>query len=147
MKAKKNKKLKGMTLIECIIAMAVLAITGLIMVRVGTLTNRLLINTNHLNNKTQAEAKVGSVNDKTTLGEYCTKNADFNSANADDITNGVTKAKVASNGEQDVTFSVGTYGTINAKRYNTKAADGTSAKDCDTNLNDDVSLQFYDDFS
>ncbi|MDE6729335.1 MAG: prepilin-type N-terminal cleavage/methylation domain-containing protein [Oscillospiraceae bacterium] len=147
MKAKKNKKLKGMTLIECIIAMVVLAITGLIMVRVGALTNRLLINANHVNNKTQAESRVGSVNDKITLNDYCTANATFNSANEADITNGVIKAKTDSNGEQDVTFSVGTYGTVNAKRYNTKAADGVSAKDCDTNLNDNASLQFYDDFS
>lgn len=122
---RKNKKLKGMTLIECIIAMAILAITGLIVARTGSVTNRLMINTNHLNNKTQAEAAIGSVRDKTTLDDYC-------------------NAHSVSNGEQNVTIHVGTYGDVPARRYSTKAADMASSKDCDTNLNDDASLQFYE---
>ena len=121
---RKNKKLKGMTLIECIIAMAVLAITGVIVARTASVTNRLFINTNHLNNKTQAESAIGSVIDTTKLNLYCSANS-------------------VSNGEQDVTFTVGGYTPRTAKRYSTKAADVASSKDCDTNLNDDASLQYY----
>lgn len=127
---RKNKKLKGMTLIECIIAMAVLAITGVILARVGAMTNRLQINANHLNNKTQAEAAIGSVKDKDTLDDYCQA--------TDDAGNLIT-----SNGEQSVTIQVGGYGSVTANRYSTKGADVVSDKDCDTNLDDDASLQFY----
>ncbi|MDE5793054.1 MAG: prepilin-type N-terminal cleavage/methylation domain-containing protein [Oscillospiraceae bacterium] len=122
---RKNKKLKGMTLIECIIAMAILAITGVIVAKTGAITNRLFINTNHLNNKTQAESAIGSVRDTTKLNDYCNANS-------------------VSNGEQDVTFTVGSYAPMIAKRYSTKAADVASSKDCDTNLSDDASLQYYE---
>lgn len=60
---KKPKKVKGITLIECIISMLVLGIAGLIMAEVGSVANRLMIDTNHLNNKTDAEAPVALVRD------------------------------------------------------------------------------------
>ena len=126
---RKHKKLKGMTLIECIIAMAILAITGVIVAKTGAVTNRLFINANHLNNKTQAESKVGSIKDTDKLRDYC----DTNSVSIDDQSQEVIITVQESGG--------GSYPNIKAKKYATKMAD---TKDCDTNLSDAASLQYYD---
>ncbi len=116
---KSVKRVKGMTLIEILIAMAVFAVAGLMMVKVGAASKSQLMNSNHLNNKTQAEAAIGGKKDKDTLNTY------------------------GSTGEQDVTFTVGSYAPITAKRYDTLAADAVSGKNCDTGLGNDESLQFY----
>ncbi|MEE5993753.1 MAG: prepilin-type N-terminal cleavage/methylation domain-containing protein [Oscillospiraceae bacterium] len=60
---KKPKKVKGITLIECIISMLVLGVAGLIMAEVGSVASKIMIDTNHLNNKTDAEAPVALVRD------------------------------------------------------------------------------------
>lgn len=121
---KSAKKLKGMTLVECIVAMAVLAVAGLIMVKIGQTSQAQLVNSNHLINKTSVEAPIGNAKDTTTLNQYCTDTA-------------------VPNGEQEVTFSVGSYGNVTAKRYDTLAADSKTAKNCNTNMSNDACLQYY----
>jgi len=59
----KKTKVKGITLIECIISILVLGIAGLIMAEVGSVSSRVMLETNHLNNKTNAEAPVALVRD------------------------------------------------------------------------------------
>ncbi len=66
---KAKKKVKGMTLIECIIAMMVAGIAGLVMCEVGSVTCRLMRNTNHVNNKTNVEAPTAKVQDSKTLND------------------------------------------------------------------------------
>ena len=124
MKLKKKKTVKGMTLVEIIVALFVFTIMGTLMARIGTVAKSMLMNSNHLNNKTQAESSIGSVKDKNTLDTYC-------------------GASGESNGEQPVTFTVGSYGSVTGNRYDTKAADSVSGKNCDTNLDTNASLQFY----
>lgn len=64
---KKTKKVKGMTLIEIIISMLVLTVCGAIMVVTGSVTKSFMRNTNHLNNKINAEAPIASVQNNTKL--------------------------------------------------------------------------------
>jgi len=121
------KKVKGMTLIEVLIALTVFTIAGTLMVKIGSAAKSQLLNSNHLNNKTQAEAAIGSVKDKTTLDS-------------------ISSTTSVSNGEQEVTFRIGSYGTVNAKRYDTLAADKeaeNNGKNCKTGLSDNASLHFY----
>ncbi len=123
------KKVKGMTLIEVLVALLVFGIASTLMVKIGSVAKAQLINSNHLNNKTQAEATIGSVKDKTTRNNLC-------------VANSINPTE----GEADVTFTIGTYGTITAKRYDTVVADKdaqTNGKNCDTSLDDNTSLQFY----
>lgn len=61
MKQARKKRVKGMTLIEIIVAMAVLSIIGVMMVRIGTLSNNFLQNSVHVNEKTVVEAPVAAV--------------------------------------------------------------------------------------
>ncbi|MDE7122642.1 MAG: prepilin-type N-terminal cleavage/methylation domain-containing protein [Oscillospiraceae bacterium] len=123
---KRNKKLKGMTLIECIIAMAVFSIATLIMVRMTQVAMELLRNSNHVNNKVAAEAPAAAVQDVTTL--------------YDD--QGIA-APVAAPPEA-VTFtvksSVGNY-TVNAKKYDTSCMASRSNRDTGSGL--DADLDFY----
>lgn len=119
-KPKSRKKVKGMTLAEVIIAMAVFAIAGTVMVQVGTASKSQLLNSNHMTTKTQVEVAVGT-NDRA----------------IDDLND------YGGNGEQEVEFNVGGFGTIDGKRYDTLSADGNSGKNCDTNLDANASLQFY----
>ena len=114
------KRVKGMTLIEILVAMAVFAVAGLMMVKVGAASKSQLMDSNHMNNKTQAEAAIGGAKNTDALG-----------------TLGYAE-------EQEVRFTVGSYDPIVAKRYDTLVADEASGKNCDTNLADDESLQFYD---
>lgn len=58
MKAAKKKTVKGMTLIEIIIAVLVLGVMGTMMCVIGSTVAKVMIDTNHLNNKTAAEAPV-----------------------------------------------------------------------------------------
>ncbi len=64
---KLKKKLKGMTLIECIVAIAVAGIAGMIMCQIGAVVHNLMINTNHVNNKTNVEAPTAKVQDHSVL--------------------------------------------------------------------------------
>lgn len=125
MRSRKAKKtVKGMTLIECIIALLVVGIAGMIMVVTGTVANRFLLNANHMNNKTEAEAAVGANRNITRLND-CAVEA------ATEVTT------------EDITITVGGYGDVSAIRYSTGAASAASSKNVDTNLADDASLEFY----
>lgn len=66
MKNSKKKSVKGMTLIEIIIAIMVLGIMGTIMCTIGATASKMMISTNHLNNKTQVEAPVAISRDTAT---------------------------------------------------------------------------------
>lgn len=57
---KKSKKVKGMTLIECIIALFVFGVMAVMMAVIVTSTCRFLMNANHTNNKTVKEAPVAA---------------------------------------------------------------------------------------
>ena len=56
-----------MTLIEVIISILVFGVAGAIMVVTGTTTKKLMMNTNHLNNKFNAEAPITAAQDVNTL--------------------------------------------------------------------------------
>ncbi len=125
MKQRKIKKtVKGMTLIECIIALLVVGVAGTIMVVTGTVSSKFLMNANHMNNKTEAEAAVGANQDVTKLNDL-----------------GVTAATEVASEAVDIT--VGTYGTVPSTRYHTNAASAASSKNVDTGLDSDASLEFY----
>lgn len=53
---KLKKRIKGMTLIEIIISIAVLAIMGTIMARIATASCSMMKESNHLNRKTEAQS-------------------------------------------------------------------------------------------
>jgi prepilin-type N-terminal cleavage/methylation domain-containing protein len=55
---KNRKSVKGMTLVEIIIAMVVFAVTALILVQVGGTVNSLVKHSNHVNKKTSLESPV-----------------------------------------------------------------------------------------
>lgn len=125
MKQKKIKKtVKGMTLIECIIALLVVGVAGTIMVVTGTVSSRFLMNANHMNNKTEAEAAVGANQDVTKLNDL-----------------GVVAATEVASEEVDIVLNG--YGTVTATRYHTNAASAASSKNVDTGLDSDASLEFY----
>ncbi len=58
---KKGKKVKGMTLIECIIALFVFGVMAVMMAVIVTSTCRFLMNANHTTNKTVKEAPVAAI--------------------------------------------------------------------------------------
>ena len=66
MNTQKKKTVKGMTLIEIIIAIMVLGIMGTIMCTIGATASKMMINTNHINKKTEVEAPVAISRDTTT---------------------------------------------------------------------------------
>jgi len=122
----KKRTVKGMTLMECIIAILVVGIAGTVMCVAGTSTKRFIMNANHINNKVEAEVSVGSgTSGRDTLAGY-----------------------TGGNGEETVNITVGTYGTVEAKRYSTKSADdefkNSTGKPVDTNLDaSNTALRFY----
>lgn len=129
------KRVKGMTLIEVLIAMAIFGIAGTLMVKIGSAAKTQLLSSSRINNKTQAEAAIGN-------GERLT-----------DLTAMSTATSVSTN-ETEITFNIGGYGSVTAKRYDTLAADKDAESkgiNCKTGMNDvssrlhmdDVSLQFY----
>lgn len=126
---KKHKKLKGMTLIECMIAIAILGVTGLIMVQVGSVVTKLMLNTNHLTNKTNAEAPTAKVQNANDVAETDA------SGNAVDV--GVSQTITVTSGSAS--------GTVQAKKYSTQKL----VKDVDGNVpyeyqtNGDGDIEFY----
>lgn len=116
---KKKTKVKGMTLVECIIALLVFGVSAVIMVQVVTVSMNLITNANHLNNKTAAQSTAAAVRD----------------------TSGLTD-------NQNVTITVKsaggtTYGSVPVKRYSTKElADPATSSQYKTNS--DINLYFYD---
>ncbi|MCC8069603.1 MAG: prepilin-type N-terminal cleavage/methylation domain-containing protein [Ruminococcus sp.] len=55
---KTKKKLKGMTLVECIVAMAVLAVAGAVMCTACSFTMKVKLTTNALNKRVSYEAPI-----------------------------------------------------------------------------------------
>lgn len=67
MKKAKKKSVKGMTLIEIIISIAVLGVMGTMMCLVGASVTKVMIDTNHLNNKTEVEAPYAIAQDSNSV--------------------------------------------------------------------------------
>ncbi len=133
----KKKRVKGMTLIEVIIALAIFTLLAAIMVRVGAVTKSLMMNTNHLNNKTTAESPIGAVQDVDGLEE---------SANA--VHPDPADAQAAMQAvDMQVTVKSGSSNTVlNVTRYSTQAAAAEAAANginCDTSNHMNGDLQFY----
>lgn len=137
MKPTKKRTVKGMTLIEIIISMLIFTLLASIMVRVGAVTKSLMMNTNHLNNKTSAESTIGAVQDVSALTS--TANAHYSTPQeaADAISETDLQITVSGSG-----FSA----TVDAKKYSTKAAADNataSGRNCDTSDHMNGDLQFY----
>ncbi|MBE6876811.1 MAG: type II secretion system protein [Ruminococcus sp.] len=125
----KTKKLKGMTLIEVIVAIAVLGVAGMVMARLGSAASSVMLNTNRVNNKVNVEAPVVSTKNEEVLKVPGTD--DF--LEPTDL-----------NGEDTVVsvdIQVGSYGTYESERFSTAALGNKEADRTDTNLQGD--LEFY----
>ncbi len=135
----KKKRVKGMTLIEVIIALAIFTLLAAIMVRVGAVTKSLMMNTNHLNNKTTAESPIGAVQDVDGLEDIANAMHPTDPAAAQSAINAV---------DMQVTVKSGSSNTVlNVTRYSTKlAADEAAANgiNCDTSNHMNGDLQFYE---
>ena len=131
------KRVKGMTLIEIIISMLVFSVLTLIMVRVGSVSKSLLMNSNHVNNKTTAEAPYGATRDFTGLQNAIIDPTTL-TPKLDDDGNPLTVATTP------VTITVTSGGftrNINTTKYSTAAAAALSDANTNTNMNGD--LDFY----
>lgn len=134
MKKKTRRKAKGMTLIEVIISMLVFGVAGLIMVVTGTTTKKLMMNTNHMNNKTNAEAPVAAVRDVGKVQEA-----------AQSVTDPSTGAQMQVETETvDITVTVNGSGNsqlVKTRKYSTAAM--AAADSNNTNTNMQGHLDFY----
>ena len=133
----KKKRVKGMTLIEVIIALAIFTLLAAIMVRVGAVTKSLMMNTNHLNNKTTAESPIGAVQDVDGLEEAA------NAVHSDPADAQAAMQAV----DMQVTVKSGSSNTVlNVTRYSTQAAAAEAAANginCDTSKHMNGDLQVY----
>ncbi len=133
----KKKRVKGMTLIEVIIALAIFTLLAAIMVRAGAVTKSLMMNTNHLNNKTTAESPIGAVQDVDGLEEAA------NAVHPDPADAQAAMQAV----DMQVTVKSGSSNTVlNVTRYSTQAAAAEAAANginCDTSKHMNGDLQFY----
>lgn len=114
-------KVKGMSLVEIIISIAVLAIIGSMMARIGTLSNNFLRNSIHVNEKTVVEGPVAAAaNPSSNFAEQKTDGAD-------------------ADGNVGITVTTGGRAiNIKAKRYTTShASDGKSIAQTNGNMNMD----------
>ena len=117
----KKKKFKGMTLIEVIVAIAVLGIAGLVLAEVGRVATNTMYRTNHLNRKINSESPTVNVKNVGALED-------------DDKEGEVTITITNSTGSQ-------TFGTYTAQKYSTKSLD-TNAEN-DKLFSEDLNLEFY----
>lgn len=138
-----NKKVSGMTLIEVIISMLVFSIIALLMVKMGSVTKSLMMNTNHMNNKTNAEAPVAAVRDADALNN-AVQNFTDESGQAITDTNGNPYAVETLPVTITVSGSGFTY-TVNGVRYDTAIAAAASGKNCDTNMQGDLDFYIIED--
>lgn len=141
-KIKTSKKVKGMTLIEVIISMLVFGVTGVIMVGVCTVATTMMKETNHLNNKTDAEAPVAAVRDVDALrkndGSGDFEDAVDNDGNAIVVEEPVVV--IVGHANAAGTGMASTYDTYDFNKYST-ASVGAAAVNANTNMNAD--LEFY----
>lgn len=126
-KLKKPRKVKGMTLIECIIALLVVGITGLMMAQIVTTCCNIMRDTTHLNNKVTAESPYVSGRNVDQLNQLAEDNALPTDPGAD-ISITVRSGSATDN-------------QITGKRYSTKSA--ADASDRDTTSNMSGNLEFY----
>lgn len=140
---KKKKNVKGMTLIEVIISMLVFTIMATVMVRTGQVTKSLMMNTNHVTNKTTAEAPIGSVQDVDALRDSASNLTDAGGDpyDAADIAAELNETPVI------ITVTSGSFvETVNAKKYSTSAAakEATNnGRNSDTSNHLNGDLEFY----
>lgn len=122
-----RKKLKGMTLIECIIALLVFTLMGAMMAVICSTVTSLMLNTNHMHNKTNAEAPAAAVQDVTALNGLTD-----GSGNPIEVETQITDIRVTS----------GSFNRdVSATRYSTQGLAQASSQNCDTNMSGD--LEFY----
>ena len=120
MKKLKQKSVKGMTLIEIIIAILVLGIMGTMMCVVANSAARMMIDTNHLNNKTEAEAPVAI-------------SRDANSVTAAPVDVGDIKIKTSNGGFTDRTVPA-----TSVERYSTKEFGDALGTQGQTHMNGNI---------
>lgn len=131
------KRVKGMTLIEIIISMLVFSVLTLIMVRIGSVSKSLLMNSNHMNNKTTAEAPYGATRDFTGL-----QNAIIDPISLTPKLDADGNPLTVSTTPVTITVTSGGFTrSINTTRYSTAAAAALSDANTNTNMNGD--LDFY----
>lgn len=133
MKSNMKKKLKGMTLIEVIVALAIFVVMTLMMVQVGAVTKSLMLQTNHLNRKTAAESPIASVQDVDAL-------TDLAAGIVDDEGNAMVVSATP------VTFTISANGSsrtsvVNTVKYSSQAAGEAEDPNFDTNMRGH--LEFY----
>lgn len=131
------KRVKGMTLIEIIISMLVFSVLTLIMVKVGSVSKSLLMNSNHMYNKTTAEAPYGATRDATGL-----QNAIIDPGTGAPMDDGTGNPMEIATEPVTITVTSGGFTrSVNATKYSTAAAAALS--DANTNTNMDGDLDFY----
>lgn len=126
---KKKKTVKGMTLIEIIISIVVLGIAGTLMCAIGASVTKTMIQTNHLNNKTETEAPIALARDKSAAVNAAT-------AAGETAVEDIPAIKIHTS---DGGFSDRTVG--NVKKYTTKSVGDTLGEQGKTNMSGD--LVFY----
>lgn len=122
-----RKKLKGMTLIECIIALLVFTLMGAMMAVICSTVTSLMLNTNHLNNKTNAEAPAAAVQDVAALNGL--------------VDGSGNPIEVETTSEVVRVTSGSFVRNIDATKYNTQGLAESSMQNCDTNMQGD--LEFF----
>lgn len=138
MKSKMKKKLKGMTLIEVIVALAIFVVMTLMMVQVGSVTKSLMMQTNHLNKKTAEESPIASVQDVAAMNELAL-------AHTDDASNPMVVV------ETPVTFKVTVAGStkssiVESKKYTYQAPAGVNEDPYfKTNMRGHLEFYVFDD--
>ena len=133
---RKARKLRGMTLVEIIISMFIFSVIALMMVQIGVVTKSLLMNSNHVNNKTSAESPVAAAQNYKALtdGTEYTAITDNNGTPVD-VHEEVTFKITTSNGKT---------ATQTWHKIRTGAAADKSGKNCDTNFDGDLEFYVYD---
>ncbi len=133
----KSKKVKGMTLIEVIIALLIFTLLASLMVQVGSVTKSLMMNTNHLNNKRSVEAPVAAVQDVDELTEV----AAILPEKKDEAGNVIEYDK---GDPVRLTISMTGYTShVDTLKYSTEGIADASDKNCDTSAHMNGHLEFY----
>lgn len=138
----KQKKLKGMTLIEVIISMLVFGVTGIIMVTCATTTCSFLREANHVTNKVNAEGPVAIVQDPAELAEAESIAESLAIADTNDV--GETVGAIPVYPTETVNIGItagGKTATITGKKYTTKSLGDLHGDSAVTNFTGD--LEFY----
>ncbi len=140
----KRKKVKGMTLIEVIISMLIFTLLATIMVKTGSVTKSLIMNSNHVTNKTTAESPIGSVQDVAELEDAAKSQITTNGGDPNDPAQ--VEAEIQKTPITIVVSSGGYTATINADKYSTAAAAKqatANGRNSDTSGHLNGDLEFY----